>query len=233
MFRLRQIALVASDLSKAEADVEAALGVQRCFRDPGVGAFGLTNALYPLGDQFLEIVSPHQDGTTAGRLIEKRGGDGGYMVLVQTDDLTSFRQRFESLGVRIVHEAVDAGIVGLHIHPKDIGGAVVSVDQTDEPAEWTWAGPAWRNYQRADVVLSLAAVEIQADDPDAMASRWGEVLGRPVVGGELACDDGVLRFVQAEDGRGNGVGGFDVVAADPDKVGTAIDLVGARVRFVD
>lgn len=236
MLRLRQIALVAADLAAAEAEVTSVLGVSLCFRDPGVGVFGLHNALFPIGDQFLEIVSPTQEGTTAARQLAKRGGDGGYMVLVQTDDLAGFRDRFTLLGVRVVFEAADEGILGLHLHPKDIGGAVVSIDQTDDPAEWTWAGPAWRDHQDASVVTGFAAIEIQADDPEAMAARWAEILDRPsrVADGYQAIDldDAEIRFVPVTDGRGEGVGGFDVVATDGDRVGTTASVVGARVRFV-
>ena len=53
--RLRQVALVAEDLSAAEADIEANLGLLVCFRDPGVAAFGLGNVLYPVGEQLLEV----------------------------------------------------------------------------------------------------------------------------------------------------------------------------------
>ncbi len=236
MLRLRQIALVAADLADAESQVEEALGVELCFRDPGVGVFGLHNALFPIGDQFLEIVSPLREGTTAGRLLQKRSGDGGYMVLVQTDDLDGFRARFAALGVRVVYEAVDEGILGLHLHPKDIGGAVVSVDETDEPSEWTWAGPNWRSHQNTTQVSALAAVEIQSDDPVATAERWGAILDRPVtIDGPSAVvhvDDALVRFVPASDGRGEGVGGFDVVATDRARAGTECTLVGTRVKFV-
>src|SRR5476649_479980 len=78
--RLRQIALVGKDLDAAEADIRAILGLDYAYDDPGVGKFGLKNAVFPIGETFLEVVSPRQAGTTAGRLLEKRGGDGGYMV---------------------------------------------------------------------------------------------------------------------------------------------------------
>jgi hypothetical protein len=84
--RLRQIALVATDLAAARADISAVLGVQYAFDDPAVGKYGLRNAVFPIGDTFLEVVSPKESGTTAGRLLEKRGGDGGYMVILQVDD---------------------------------------------------------------------------------------------------------------------------------------------------
>ena len=136
----------------------------------------------------------------------------------------------------MVHEAVDEGILGLHLHPKDIGGAVVSVDQTDEPSEWTWAGPNWRNHQNATQVSALAAVEIQSDDPVATAERWGAILDRPITvdgpGAVVHLDDALVRFVAVTDGRGEGVSGFDVVATDRARAGTGCIVVGSRVEFV-
>ena len=34
------------------------------FNDPGVGHFGLENAVIPIGRDFLEVVSPVQENTT-------------------------------------------------------------------------------------------------------------------------------------------------------------------------
>lgn len=236
MLRLRQVALVAADLASTESELGNALGLDLCFRDPGVGEFGLHNALFCVGDRFLEIVSPTEPGTTAGRLLERRNGDGGYMVILQTDDLDSFRQRFAEQNVRVVFEAVTEGIVGLHLHPRDLGSAIVSIDQADDPAEWPWAGSDWRDHQRDDVVTDLVGVELQADDPEATASRWAEALGRaaePIeTGFRVMLDDAELRFVVDNDGRGPGVSAIDVRAADPDRGGTAIDCVGVRVNFV-
>src|SRR5258707_2969890 len=89
--RLRQIALVASDLAAAQTDITGVLGVNYAYDDPGVGKYGLRNAVFPIGDTFLEVVSPNKPGTTAGRLLQKRGGDGGYMVILQVDDLLHAR----------------------------------------------------------------------------------------------------------------------------------------------
>src|SRR5947199_8350285 len=103
--RLRQIALVAADLAAAETDIRAILGLDYAFDDPGVGKFGLKNAVFPVGETFLEVVSPRQDGTTAGRLLEKRGGDGGYMVILQVRDIEEARARAAAARVRTVEQA--------------------------------------------------------------------------------------------------------------------------------
>ena len=54
MMRLRQVALVARDLDAAVEDVGGVLGIEVAYNDPGVGTFGLRNAVFPVGDTFLE-----------------------------------------------------------------------------------------------------------------------------------------------------------------------------------
>jgi len=217
--RLRQIVMVAADLEAAEERIVDRLGVELCFRDPGVARFGLRNALFPIGDQFLEVVSPTRDGTTAGRQLARRGGDGGYMVIVEVDDLGPFRRRFDERGVRIVYETVTDGIVGLHLHPADVGGAILSVDRADSWGAWPWAGPSWAEHLRTGVVDRVDAVVIEANDPAAMAGRWGDLLAVAVVDDTVQpSDGGTIRFVPATD-RGEGVSGFELRAASPDRAG--------------
>ena len=226
--RLRQVAFVAADLSPVEADIERHLGLEPCFRDPGVARFGLHNVLYPVGDQLLEVVSPTEAGTTAGRLLAKRDGDSGYMVILQVDDLEPHRRRFAEVGARVVFEAAADGVTGLHLHPSDVGGAILSVDRTDDWDAWPWAGPDWRDHVRTEVVQRIRAVEVQAHDPEAMAARWSDVLGITAGGTTVPLDEGEVRFVEVLDGRGEGVSGLELVAARPGE----LEISGVRISLV-
>lgn len=228
--RLRQIVMVAADLDAAERRIVDELGVELCFRDPGVAEFGLRNALFPVGDKLLEVVSPTEPGTTAGRFLDRRGGDGGYMVIVETDDLDAARQRITDAGARVVFEAVVDGIIGLHLHPRDVGGAIVSVDVTDTWGEWPWAGPTWREHVRTDRVDDVLAVEIDAVDPAAMAARWAQVLGRDADGTTLRLDEGTIEFAIAGE-RGEGVAGF-VLRSAPGAEPVDTTIAGCRFRSV-
>src|SRR5258708_26384446 len=107
---LRQIALVGADLAAAETDIRAILGLDYAYDDPGVGSFGLKNAVFPVGETFLEVVSPKQQGTTAGRLLDKRGGDGGYMAIFQVRDIGAARGLIQKAGARTAAHADRDGV---------------------------------------------------------------------------------------------------------------------------
>jgi hypothetical protein len=231
--RLRQIALVARDLDAARADISGILALDYAYDDPGVGKYGLRNAVFPIGKTFLEVVSPKVEATTAGRLLEKRGGDGGYMVILQTEQLSEARQRVRDAGARIVDETTGDGFAFTHIHPRDTGGAILSIDWMDPPERWQWGGPEWREHQPTDPALAIVGAELQAEAPDRMALRWAEVLGRRAErAGELwriALGEGELRFAPPRDQRGEGLRAFDVAASDA----RAIRRAAERRSLVD
>jgi len=226
--RLRQIALVGADLAACTADIEAVLGVANPYDDPGVGHYGLRNAVWAVGQTFLEVVSPKQQGTTAGRLIDKRGGDGGYMVILQVRDLAAARKTAAHAGARVVEQIDREGVAATHYHPRDVGGAILSLDWMDPWERWEWGGEGWvANIHRGQAIVG---VELQAEDPAAMARRWSEVLDRPTEQSSGACrialEDGEIRFVPLDDDRGEGLRGFDVAMPVPDAARATAEMRG-------
>ena len=107
--RLRQVAVVARDCGQVAGELRRAFGWPPPFHDPGVGRFGLTNAVFAVGDTFVEVVAPAQPDTTAGRYLKRRGGDGGYMAIFQVRDLAAARRRVAGLGVRVIWTAAADG----------------------------------------------------------------------------------------------------------------------------
>lgn len=253
MLRLRQICLVASELAPAEEDLIGVFGLATCYRDPAVEKYGLVNALLPVGNGFLEVVAPFRDGTAAARYLERRGGDGGYIVILQCDEIDARRARYEALGVRIIASLTRDDSDGVQLHPRDTGGAMLqtSWNAGDEVPDGPWhpAGDDWKPYVRTGRVTAMTAAELQSDDPATLAARWGEILGdSPVKDANgtaiLRLDDAILRFVLATDGRGEGLGGVDLAVADRDAVlaaaaarnrpvsGDVVTVCGTRFRLV-
>jgi hypothetical protein len=201
---LRQAVLAAAELEPVAAELRAALGLGEPFRDPGVGLFGLQNVVFALGDCFIEIVSPTQPGTAAGRYLERHGRDAGYMVMFDLEDQPAARERASELGVRTVWEVDLADISGTHLHPSDMGGAIVSIDGSKPFGTWRWGGPGWTGRVGSGAPGRLVGVTVAVADPHATASRWGEILGVTPENGthpRLALDDSEVRFETPLAGR--------------------------------
>lgn len=231
--RLRQIAFAARDLDAVVAEATEHLGIEVAYNDPGVAFFGLRNAVLPVGDTFLEVVSPVEPDTAADRYMARRGGDCGYMVMVQVEDTDRVRARAAQLGVRIAWSIDLDDIRGTHFHPRDLGGALLSVD-TPVPADaWRWAGPEWPARRRTEVVRALAAVDVACVDPVATAARWAALLEHPVQARgtthELALADGVLRFVPGAAPGAEGVVAVDLRAAGAP---ATLTVCGTTLRLV-
>ena len=198
--RLRQAVLAARELAPVSERMRSELGLGEPFADPGVGAFGLHNAVYAIGDAFLEVVSPAQADTTAGRYLDRRG-DGGYMVIFQLADLDAARERAAAMGVRVVWQLDLPDISGTHLHPADTRGAIVSLDRADPPGSWRWGGPDWTEREGGGAPGRLRGVTIAVNDPAGTAARWGELLGVEPDGEQLELDASYVRFEQADDER--------------------------------
>ena len=174
MPRLRQAVLAANDLDAMVARLRTELDLGDPFADPAVAYFGLQNAVFAIGDQFLEVVSPVQEGTAAGRLLDRRGGDCGYMAMFQVEDVAAARGRAQELGVREVFDVALDDIVEAHLHPADMRGAIVSVSQPEPAGDWRWGGEGWRERS---VPGEITGLTVAAADPDATRERWGSVVG--------------------------------------------------------
>jgi hypothetical protein len=223
---LRQAVVVAGDLAAAAAELEGALGVRAPFRDPGIAHFGLANAVYALGDTFVEVISPVEPGTAAGRQLDRLGGDGGYMCMFEVARVDAVRRRVADLGVRIVHDTVQDDIVDLHLHPKDVPGAIVALDVTNPVGSWRWAGPDWSS-SAATPDVGLRGLTVAVRDPDATAQLWAALLGVAASDRVLPLDGGGQRvtFVPAD-----GVERIVAVDVDSDTAGGDVEVAGVLFR---
>ena len=112
-----------------------------------------------------------------------------------------------------------ADVASRHLHPRDVGGALVSIDQPVPSGAWRWGGP-WTAHAETGTVTGIAGLDIAADDPAAMRARWADLR-----------IDHAVRFVPAGP-RGEGIDAMDVVAADRSRAGEAATIGGVEIRLV-
>lgn len=235
--RLRQICLVAADLAGEAARIKSQLGLEECYRDANVGKYGLENVLFPVGSSFIEIVSPTRPGTAAGRFLERHGGRYGYMVIMDCDDPERRQRHAESLGVRVANVIRHGDYLGVQLHPKDTGAAMLEFNNTagggDPMGPYSPAGPDWQRAIRSNVVRSLLAVQIECPDAAALAAKWGAILERPVqdLGGgkfRITLDAGAINFLPGA-GPEPVFAGVELEAAVPGAA-LAVSVCGVRFR---
>jgi hypothetical protein len=76
------------------------------------------------GGDVLEVVAPFKEGTTAGRLLQKRGGDTGYMVIMQTEDAEKRRAYILKNGLAsVITHSAGRDHTLVQYHPKGIKGS--------------------------------------------------------------------------------------------------------------
>jgi hypothetical protein len=222
--RLRQVCLVAADLEREAALIKSTLGIEECHRDVNVAKYGLENVLFPVGTSFIEIVSPTRPGTAAGRFLERHGGRYGYMVILDCDDPAKWQAHAESLGVRVANVIRHGDYFGVQLHPKDTGAAILEFNSTvggrDPMGPYAPAGPKWQAAIRGQVARRLLSVQIECPDAGRLASRWSELLQRPVEeldGGRfrIFLDTGAIDFLPG---------------SAPEAVLAGIELEAAQVR---
>ena len=199
--RLRQICLVAPQLTPVISDIADIMGLAVCYRDGNVAKYGLENALLPVDTILLEVVAPFKDGTTAGRFIEKTGGRGGYMAIFCCNDPDERGRNANAMGVRTANVIDHAPYHGVQLHPRDCRAAFIEFNHTkgsdDSLGAYPPAGPDWQKFIRKDVTQALTGVEMQSPDPQGLAEHWGKIIGvAPSGDGELQLPNASFRFVK-------------------------------------
>jgi hypothetical protein len=229
---LKQVALVTTDLELVLDQLAQIFDLRVAYRDPMVADFGLHNAVLPIGEQFLEIVAPIEEGTAAGRYLDQRDGPGGYMVITQCGDQAERRTRLAELAVRTVFEFVEGGFSCLQLHPADTGGAFLEIDQQDGPNDDSWApaGPDWRAAVSTGVIAAILGVRVQCGNLSSVARRWASLLNVGLVDGAtgLNLDQGRVVFTPLAGSRGAGLAGVSMRATDEDRAMARAQTIGVR-----
>ncbi len=251
--RFRQVCLVAPQLEPTADDLSFIFGLEVCYRDPAVGKYGLENALWPVGDMFLEIVAPARPDTAAGRFLERSRGHGGYMAIFDCDDPRARGAHAETIGVKKIVDHTHGAYTGVQLHPRDCRAAMIEFNHTadgdTDAALYAPAGTDWTKHRRGEQTKKIVAIDVETPTPAELAAHWARIIQVPVASDEdgapvLRFAEADIRFVQASDGAPECIGSMTLACADPASVlqranargyvphGGAFHLSGVRMRPV-
>lgn len=223
-FRLRQIALATDDLERAIADFQHIFGVKLAYQDPHVAKYGLHNALFPFGLAFVEVVAPFEDGTAAGRFMERTAGVGGYMAIFNCSDPLRRGARANGLGVPTAHAIDHDGFVGVQLHPRQCRAAMIEFDHTPgeeylEGRYYPAGGDGWQHAICTDVTQGIREIIVETPTPADLGRHWANLLEKEYVGdangGRIPVDMINIRLVPGPAGVRETLRGIVVDTTDP------------------
>ena len=209
-FRLRQICLVANDLPRVIGDTEAIFGVKLAYQDPHVRRYGLANALFPFGLAFIEVVSPVEADTAAGRFLERSNGVGGYMAIFNCSDPERRGRQANTLGVRTAHTIDHPGFRAVQLHPRDCRAAMIEFDRSEGEEDLRGpyhpaGGNGWMKAISTEVTRRLIEIVIESPNPGDIGQHWSRILEKPFApndeGGRIEVDMTAIRFAKGPDSR--------------------------------
>jgi methylmalonyl-CoA/ethylmalonyl-CoA epimerase len=132
------VGIAVEDLDSAVRIYVRALGAEPVHREV-VPSQGVEEALFRMGDSYVQLVSALHADSPVGRFLAKRG-PGLHHIGFRVDDVGGTLKELTSQGVEVVDEEPRPGSRGTTVaflHPRGMGGVLielVQVAQGGEPA---------------------------------------------------------------------------------------------------
>jgi methylmalonyl-CoA/ethylmalonyl-CoA epimerase len=128
--RVDHVGIAVRDLDAAIAFYERAFGVVLSHRER-VEEQGVEEAMFRVGESWIQLLQPLGDDTPVGKFIAKRG-EGIHHVGYGVGDLRTTLKHLKAEGVPLIDAEPRAGSRGSQVafvHPKGTGGVLVELVQ--------------------------------------------------------------------------------------------------------
>lgn len=133
--RLNHVAIVVPDLGAASAVYRDALGARVSEATP-LPEHGVSTVFVELGNTRIELLHPLGADSPVAGFLERHPAGGMHHVCFEVDDLDAARERLLARGIRVLGDGRPrTGAHGrpvLFLHPKDLSGTLVELEQSGE-----------------------------------------------------------------------------------------------------
>ncbi|MEX2554239.1 MAG: methylmalonyl-CoA epimerase [Actinomycetota bacterium] len=128
--RVDHVGIAVKDLETAIAFYEAAFGVKLAHRET-VEEQGVEEAMFRVGESWIQLLRPLGPNTPVGKYIEKRG-EGVHHIGYGVSDLKAVLEHLKGEGMQLIDAEPRRGSRGsmvAFVHPKSVGGVLVELVQ--------------------------------------------------------------------------------------------------------
>jgi methylmalonyl-CoA/ethylmalonyl-CoA epimerase len=126
--KIEHIALAVSDLDEAIEHYSKVWGLELEHREI-VEDQGVEEAMFPLGESYIQLLAPLSPDSTVAKFIERRG-EGLHHIAYEVDDLTKSLADLKTNGVKLIDQEPRTGSRGTKIafvHPAGNRGVLVEL----------------------------------------------------------------------------------------------------------
>ena len=128
--RVDHVGIAVKDLEAAIAFYEAAFGVKLAHRET-VEEQGVEEAMFRVGESWIQLLRPLGPDTPVGKYIEKRG-EGVHHIGYGVSDLKAVLEHLKGEGMQLIDAEPRRGSRGsmvAFVHPRSVGGVLVELVQ--------------------------------------------------------------------------------------------------------
>ncbi|MCR6644412.1 MAG: VOC family protein [Terricaulis sp.] len=208
------------------------LGLPATPARPGPGVteqYGFYSVMMRVGTTMLEVVQPVRDDHLLSRWFQERGGDGGFMVVMQTYDGEALKARAAAEGLVLTR---DQDFMGQHMIQFDYRHFATHFEfYRYTPEDNWWGNPLTGPYSDARVASDVVGCQVAVDDPDAIAAQAARVFLGQQQGRRVNFIDRHIDFVPAR-GQWRGLTALDLKAKQENRVGDWARIANIQFNLV-
>jgi methylmalonyl-CoA/ethylmalonyl-CoA epimerase len=130
--RLNHVAIVVPDLAVAAETYRTTLGAK--VSDPlDLPDHGVTTVFVELPNTKIELLHPLGEGSTIAKFLSNNASGGIHHVCYEVEDIIAARDKLKADGLRVLGDGEPK--IGAHgkpvlfLHPKDLFGTLVEIEQ--------------------------------------------------------------------------------------------------------
>ena len=128
--RVDHVGIAVRDLDAAIAFYESAFAVELAHRET-VEEQGVEEAMFRVGESWIQLLRPLGPDTPVGKYIEKRG-EGVHHIGYGVSDLVAVLKHLKAEGMQLIDAEPRRGSRGsmvAFVHPRSVGGVLVELVQ--------------------------------------------------------------------------------------------------------
>jgi hypothetical protein len=232
--RLRHYVIAAKDLDATCNELASLLDVELIPKPEGANeptlAFGFRTKMIRVGTTLLEVVSPIREKHQLQDFFVERGGDGGFMVVMQTYDDDALLARAAAAGHKLAFEIPN--FMGQHLMQfdyKTFGTRFEFYKYTPED-NW-WGNPLHGDYNDPKAAEDILGAEVAVENPAAIAETAASTFLGKREGASVTFIDRRIDFVEPA-GKARGLTAIYLKARDRSRVGASSTVANVVFRFV-